>query len=94
MRKPSSALAHFSRTTFERLVGSFRRALTRDPFGTHNFGLVDFNSLDVTENHCLDIAILILVEHGRDGRLIVDFVFGDFVDLVAGSFDRGFVAVL
>ena len=97
MREPSPALAHFGASAFERLVRSFARCAFRAAFAFTGeaFGLVDFDSLDIAENHRLDIPILVLVEHRSDGRLIVDFVLVGLFDVISrAAFRHDFFRML
>jgi hypothetical protein len=76
MREAAAALAHFGASAFERFLSSFTGCASgafAGNFAGYDFGFVNFDPFDVAENHRLDVAILVFVEHRRDGWLIVDF---------------------
>ena len=73
MRETSAAFANLGGAALRLGIVSLTNSGLARVALARSFGLVDFNSFDVAENHRLDVEIFVFVEHRRDGRLIVGF---------------------
>ena len=84
MRETSAALAH--RALPDSAGGLADPASVRRLRFIRTLRARDLDAFDIAQNHRLDVAIFVVVEQGRDGRLVFGFareMFGDF-----GRFQR------